>query len=587
MRWDVTLANHTLSTVLQLMKDLKLYRNQWEEILNNQFTFALALFELYKPVDPAQYPEQRHQPSETPQRIIQRSQILQKEYADLRNDLNTELDLINTRLIQPVEHAKVQIKPIHKTIKHRENMKLDYERYLSRAEHVRQKESRSVKDETALATHESNLAQARIDYETADEQVRATLPPISAAVLSMLPLIATSQVMVTTTLVGQTYTVLEAFCRRVGFPSPAPSDDMIIADWDRDFSGFRNEVESGLKVLASGKAVQQSMTLQEKSNSVTGFGIRDKIANKKIGNPMGGGNGSQRPMIASGRSSSQNLKALPAPSASDQASTYSASNYGGDDEEAPPVKPPRPGVGSGNGYGGSNYGGSNVGSPPPQINLNNKPQIPSQSKPRTPSVGSNTALVHRGSFNNQHQIPPQPIPSPASLRPSRATTPGGLYQGNNNNGYATGGGATPPSVYGTPLNSLSPHSSYPTSPGPGYGLTPTQSNQSYGGSDYFGANQRRPSQASLASSAASIAAGKKKPPPPPAPKPKRLGSQQEQFVIAVYDYDAQGAGDLGFREGDRIKVVKKTGSQDDWWEGEFRGMRGSFPANYVKKDGWS
>lgn len=558
------------------MKDLKLYRNQWEEILNNQLTFAMALFELYKPIDPSQYPEQRHQPAQTPQRVLQRSQILQKEYADLRNDLNTELDLINTRLIQPLEHAKVQIKPIHKTMKHRENMKLDYERYLSRAEHVRNKETRSVKDETALATHESNLAQAKIDYETADEQVRATLPPISAAVLSMLPLIATSQVMVTTTLVGQVYTILEAFCRRVGLPSPAPLEETIIAEWDRDFTGFRNEVEGGLKVLSSGKAIQQSMTLQEKSNTVTGLGIRDKLSSRKISNPMNREKSPQRPMITSGRSSSQNLQALPPPSMSDQASIYSASNHD-EDEGPPPPKPPRPG------FGGTGNGGSNVGSPPPQINLNNKPQIPSQSKPRIPSPGGNNALVHRGSFNNNQQYSqPQPILSPASLRP----TPGGIYQNNNNNGHATGG-ATPPSIYGTPLNSLSPLSSYPTSPGPGYGLTPTQSNQSYAGSDYFGTNQRRPSQASLASSAASIAAGKKKPPPPPAPKPKRLGSQQDQYVIAIYDYDAQGAGDLGFREGDRIKVVKKTGSQDDWWEGECRGMFGSFPANYVQKDGWT
>jgi len=39
---------------------------------------------------------------------------------------------------------------------------------------------------------------------------------------------------------------------------------------------------------------------------------------------------------------------------------------------------------------------------------------------------------------------------------------------------------------------------------------------------------------------------------------------------------------LRFREGDRIKVVKKTDSEHDWWEGELEGVRGSFPANYCK-----
>jgi amphiphysin len=73
---------------------------------------------------------------------------------------------------------------------------------------------------------------------------------------------------------------------------------------------------------------------------------------------------------------------------------------------------------------------------------------------------------------------------------------------------------------------------------------------------------------------------KKKPPPPP---PKRIGSQNfAVFATALYAFDGQNQGDLTFREGDQIKVVKKTDSTDDWWEGELRGVRGSFPANYCK-----
>ena len=79
-------------------------------------------------------------------------------------------------------------------------------------------------------------------------------------------------------------------------------------------------------------------------------------------------------------------------------------------------------------------------------------------------------------------------------------------------------------------------------------------------------------------SIASIAA-KKKPPPPP---PKRLPSSQGFWVTALYEFAGQGQGDLAFREGDRIKVVKKTDSTDDWWEGELRGVLGSFPANYCQ-----
>jgi hypothetical protein len=92
-------------------------------------------------------------------------------------------------------------------------------------------------------------------------------------------------------------------------------------------------------------------------------------------------------------------------------------------------------------------------------------------------------------------------------------------------------------------------------------------------SDYFSRDR-------IASgSMAAAAAAKKKPPPPP---PKRVPSNQGFWVTALYDFSGQGQGDLSFREGDRIKVLKKTESTQDWWDGELKGIRGSFPANYCE-----
>lgn len=82
------------------------------------------------------------------------------------------------------------------------------------------------------------------------------------------------------------------------------------------------------------------------------------------------------------------------------------------------------------------------------------------------------------------------------------------------------------------------------------------------------------------SSSADSIQKKKKPPPPP---PKRIGSHnQGTFAIALYSFEGQSQGDLTFKEGDQIKVLKRTDSTDDWWEGELRGIKGSFPANYCK-----
>jgi len=113
------------------------------------------------------------------------------------------------------------------------------------------------------------------------------------------------------------------------------------------------------------------------------------------------------------------------------------------------------------------------------------------------------------------------------------------------------------------------NSSIVTSPSPG---DPAMHAPAGPRGDYFG-RDRLPSGSSMAS----IAAGKKKPPPP-----KRMPSTQGFFVTALYDFAGEGYGDLSFREGDRIKVVRKTQSTDDWWEGELKGVQGSFPANYCQ-----
>ncbi|EDR23060.1 bridging integrator, putative [Entamoeba dispar SAW760] len=67
----------------------------------------------------------------------------------------------------------------------------------------------------------------------------------------------------------------------------------------------------------------------------------------------------------------------------------------------------------------------------------------------------------------------------------------------------------------------------------------------------------------------STSSGKRPPPPPP--------TRKEQ-VRCEYEYQAQEEGELSFKEGDIITVLKKEG---DWWLGELKGQQGYFPYNYV------
>lgn len=78
-------------------------------------------------------------------------------------------------------------------------------------------------------------------------------------------------------------------------------------------------------------------------------------------------------------------------------------------------------------------------------------------------------------------------------------------------------------------------------------------------------------------------AGKRAPPPPPT-KPKPGMAPAKSYVVALYDYTATADGDLTFKAGDRIEVVERTASTDDWWTGIVNGHQGVFPGNYVREE---
>lgn len=74
----------------------------------------------------------------------------------------------------------------------------------------------------------------------------------------------------------------------------------------------------------------------------------------------------------------------------------------------------------------------------------------------------------------------------------------------------------------------------------------------------------------------SSAAKAKPAPPPPRPKPSHL-SHPAETVTALYDYEGQAHGDLGFSAGDVIEIIQRTDKQNEWWTGRLNGREGQFP----------
>ncbi|KAI0392159.1 hypothetical protein F5Y17DRAFT_437706 [Xylariaceae sp. FL0594] len=74
-------------------------------------------------------------------------------------------------------------------------------------------------------------------------------------------------------------------------------------------------------------------------------------------------------------------------------------------------------------------------------------------------------------------------------------------------------------------------------------------------------------------------------PPVPKPKPNFASKQallKKNEAVALFTFEAAQEGDLGFKKGEIITVLKKTDSDNDWWTGMIGSRHGVFPSNYVK-----
>ncbi|KAI9812749.1 MAG: hypothetical protein M1827_004505 [Pycnora praestabilis] len=432
----------------------KAWRDAWASILTHQFQLVNEIHGLYTPIVGASEAYPGHDSAAvTPRSTLERTSRLRDAYQEMKTDLLEEVNLVDTRIIKPAMDAKDFIQPLKKTIKKREDKKLDFERYQGRVDTSKKKLKRSDRENISLAKSEVDLARALEEYHAADDHLKSTLPPLISAAFAILPHILAAQVMTQNTLLGQYYTILHGYCQDERFPSPPPPMQEVISAWDADFKPLQYELETGINCIARGKAVQQSMKMEDQihGGSVTGLNIRNGFAQRRAS--------SQTPL------------------------------------QKPSVSPHR----------------ISPGSSSPELSLK-------------PKIGS--------------------LPSPSSSAMLSPPT------------YPSGAMSNSPKEYQTP--NIYSHS--PAGPR----------------ADYF-SRDRNPSSSSISSSAA---AAKKKPPPPP--PVKRFPSNQGIWVTAQYDFEGQSGGDLNFKEGDKIKVIKKTDSLEDWWEGELHGIKGSFPANYCK-----
>ncbi|KAF2126274.1 hypothetical protein P153DRAFT_89275 [Dothidotthia symphoricarpi CBS 119687] len=440
----------------------KQWRDAWTNILNHQLATVEHLHTIFKPLGDEKGGHSSHVAADTPQATLERVSALQEAFAELKTDMLEEVKDIERKLIVPAKLAKDSLRPIKKSMKKRDDAKIDYERYKSRCEALQKKTTRSERENVALHKHEADLERSAEAYHQADESLRVSLPPLNTATFSLLPHLLANQIILQNNLIGNLYTVLHQYSHEQGYPDPPPEPEEVIPLWESSFTSLRMEMESEFSLLKQGKAIHQPMRLPDKGDTVTGLGLRNKV-------------------IPGRRVSSSD--SIPVAGRFSRPST----NLAPPSENGPPVS------------------------------LSSKPSINSLNGTK-PRIGAGSSMLSPSSGADQY-----------GRRPSY----GSSYSNGGTNGHG----------------------------------------------DYFGKVPSNTSLGSTPGTSPNPAAGKKKPPPPP---PKKIGSFQSEYVTAMYDFDSHTPGDLSFREGDRIRVVKKTESSQDWWQGEVGGVKGSFPANYCK-----
>ncbi|KAF2263109.1 DUF500-domain-containing protein [Lojkania enalia] len=78
---------------------------------------------------------------------------------------------------------------------------------------------------------------------------------------------------------------------------------------------------------------------------------------------------------------------------------------------------------------------------------------------------------------------------------------------------------------------------------------------------------------------------RQKPSRPTAPKPvfgQKKASLGPDQAIAKFTFEPDQPGDLGFKKGEVITIIKRTDNETDWWTGRIGDREGIFPSNYVE-----
>lgn len=167
----------------KLNTESKRYHKAVDDMLEHQIGFAKAIKEIYKPITGLSQVDSAEAPEGNPEGIEACEQYGEL-MSELKDTLKPDLDLIDTKIVQPAQELLKIIQAIRKMSTKRAHKQLDLDRFQNTLKKYQEKRDKaSKKDETKALKYEekiykaeNDLAIAQQEYDYYNEMMKNELP---------------------------------------------------------------------------------------------------------------------------------------------------------------------------------------------------------------------------------------------------------------------------------------------------------------------------------------------------------------------------------------------------------------------------
>lgn len=163
----------------KLHEDSKKYQDSIMGMMTHQIEFSKAIQEIYKPISGRASDPNSAKPEGNAEGIKACDEY-EAAVKDLQDTLKPELEMLETRIIQPANDLLAIVKQTQKMLTKRNHKLLDYDRHRTSLKKLQDKKEKTLKDEKALYAAENALEVSTQDYNYFNDMLKEELPALFA-----------------------------------------------------------------------------------------------------------------------------------------------------------------------------------------------------------------------------------------------------------------------------------------------------------------------------------------------------------------------------------------------------------------------